>query len=128
MMHLFYDPKWNDQEMFKVPLLRCHFLKCKHFFFLVWLDSEIGSEHDKNELSVSAVFSDEEMPEPKKAKNRTRNSSSVSNDSGIVEPEQEAERVPKKCNRGRKVGQCKHVISKSSRYNIFQKLEMQYNI
>uniref|UniRef100_A0A8W8N9I2 ETS homologous factor n=3 Tax=Magallana gigas TaxID=29159 RepID=A0A8W8N9I2_MAGGI len=68
-------------------------------------DSEIGSEHDKNELSVSAVFSDEEMPEPKKAKNRTRNSSSVSNDSGIVEPEQEAERVPKKCNRGRKVGQ-----------------------
>lgn len=99
-----------------------------NIFFLVWLDSEIGSEHDKNELSVSAVFSDEEMPEPKKAKNRTRNSSSVSNDSGIVEPEQEAERVPKKCNRGRKVGQCKHWISKSSRYNIFQKLEMQYNI
>lgn len=57
-----------------------------------------------------SVFSDEEMPEmpsKKKPKNRARNASSVSNDSGIAEPEQEGERVPKKCNRGRKVGQCK---------------------
>nr|XP_022288480.1 ETS homologous factor-like isoform X1 [Crassostrea virginica] len=70
-------------------------------------DSEIGSDHDKTDLSLS-VFSDEEMPEmpsKKKPKNRARNASSVSNDSGIAEPEQEGERVPKKCNRGRKVGQ-----------------------
>ncbi|XP_048727980.1 ETS homologous factor-like isoform X2 [Ostrea edulis] len=70
-------------------------------------DSEIGSDHGQNDMSLSSVFSDEEMvevaPSKKKPVNRKRNSSSVSNDSGIVEHEQEGER--KKCNRGRKVGQ-----------------------
>lgn len=73
--------------MFKVFFFRCYFLKCKYFFFFVWLDLEIGSEYDKNELLVSVVFFDEEMLELKKVKNRIRNFFSVLNDSGIVELE-----------------------------------------
>lgn len=70
-------------------------------------DSEIGSDQGQNDMSLS-VFSDEEMteisgPSKKKPASRKRNSSSVSNDSGIIEHEQEGEK--KKCNRGRKVGQ-----------------------
>lgn len=72
--------------------LKCFFLdvifwNVNIFFFFVWLDLEIGSEYDKNELLVSVVFFDEEMLELKKVKNRIRNFFSVLNDSGIVELE-----------------------------------------
>lgn len=71
--------------------LKCFFLDVifwnVNIFFFVWLDLEIGSEYDKNELFVSVVFFDEEMLELKKVKNRIRNFFSVLNDSGIVELE-----------------------------------------
>lgn len=71
--------------------LKCFFLDVifwnVNIFFFVWLDLEIGSEYDKNELLVSVVFFDEEMLELKKVKNRIRNFFSVLNDSGIVELE-----------------------------------------